>query len=210
MSRRLLTSSGRIALLRVHVVQGLLFVVLAQFFAHAQRGAVTVPRALDQLTAEAETIVHGSVVSTKIEPHPKLRNLNTIVVSLKVHDTYKGTAGKSLRFRQYVWESPALEAAQYRKGQELLLFLGPVSEYGLSSPVGLEQGRFRILRTGKSAPTTLNGRGNAGLFNSVLARAKAHNLTLSSRTAEIAQRNQAAPLRLSDLEDAIRSFVGAH
>jgi len=210
MSRHSLFSSRCLFVFALVAALAWLFLSLSALSAHAQRGAVTVPRALDQLTAEAETIVHGSIVSAKIEPHPKLRNLDTIVVSLKVQDTYKGTAGKSFVFRQYVWENPAFEASQYRKGQELLLFLGPVSDYGLSSPVGLEQGRFQILRTAKSAPKALNGRGNAGLFNAVLARAKAHNLTLSSRTAEMAQRNQPGSLRLSDLEDAIRTFAGKH
>jgi hypothetical protein len=169
---------------------------------------MTVPRALDQLTSEAETIVHGSVVDARIEPHPKLKNLTTIVVSLRVQDTYKGTIRKSFSFRQYVWENPGREISTYRKGQEMILFLGPVSEYGLSSPVGLEQGRFQVLRNGKSAATALNGRGNAGLFNAVAQRAAAHQVALSARTADLARRNQAGPIALTDLEDAIRTFAG--
>ena len=208
MSRRLLTPFGWITPRRSLFVLSLLCFCVAPFAAHAQRSAVTIPRALDQLTAEADTIVHASVVTTKIEPHPKLRNLNTIVVTLQVQDTYKGTARKSLVFRQYIWENPNLEASQYRKGQELILFLGPVSEYGLSSPVGLEQGRFRILREGKSGPTAVNGRGNAGLFTSMVTRAKAQNITLSPRTSELAQRNAGGAIRLADMEDAIRTFVG--
>jgi hypothetical protein len=176
---------------------------------NAQHGAFTLARGLDQLTEEADVIVHGYVTSTRIEPHPQLRNLNTIVVSLEVKDTYKGKSQKSLTFRQYVWDpDPQRELAEYGKHQELVLFLGPVSEYGLTSPVGLEQGRFRVYADQNKQVVAANGRGNRGLFNSVVQRARARGVTLTPRTLQIAQKTPASPLRLSDLEDAIRTFAG--
>ena len=176
---------------------------------HAQHGALTSGRGLDQLTEEADIIVHGYVTSTRIERHPQLRNLNTIVVSLEVKDTYKGTPQKSLTFRQYVWDlDPQRELAEYGKHQELVLFLGPVSEYGLTSPVGLEQGRFRVYADQKKHVVASNGRGNFGLFKSVVARAKTRGVTLTPRTLQLAQQTQPSPVLLSDLEDAIRTFVG--
>jgi hypothetical protein len=191
-----------------------LYLLLALIFflptdSHGQHGARTITRGIDQLTEEADVIVHGYVISTRIEPHPQLRNLNTIVVSLEVKDTYKGKAGKSLIFRQFVWDpDPQRELAEYGKHQELILFLGPVSEYGLTSPVGLEQGRFRIYADQKKQVVAANGRGNLGLFHAVVTRARAHGVTLSPRTLKIAQQTPAAPLLLSDLEDAIRTFAG--
>jgi len=177
----------------------------------AQHGALTIGRGLDQLTEEADVIVHGYVTSTRIERHPQLHNLNTIVVSLEVKDTYKGTPQKKLTFRQYVWDpDPQRELAEYGKHQELVLFLGPVSEYGLTSPVGLEQGRFRVYADQKKHVVATNGRGNLGLFKSVVARARTRGLTLTPRTLQLAQQTQASPLLLSDLEDAIRTFAGAH
>ena len=176
---------------------------------HGQHGARTIARGLDQLTEEADVIVHGYVTSTHIEPHPQLRNLNTIVVSLEVKDTYKGKSAKSLTFRQYVWDpDPQRELAEYGKHQELILFLVPVSEYGLTSPVGLEQGRFRIYADQKKQMLAANGRGNVGLFHSVVTRANARGVTLSARTLQMARQTQASPLPLKDLEDAIRTFVG--
>jgi hypothetical protein len=83
---------------------------------HGQHSARTISRGLDQLTDEADVIVHGYVSTIRIEPHPQRQNLNTILVTLEVKDTYKGTAHKSLTFRQYVWDSdPQRELAQYRK-----------------------------------------------------------------------------------------------
>src|ERR1700751_888208 len=170
---------------------------------HAQHGALTVGRGIDKLTEEADVIVHGYVTSTRIEPHPQLRNLNTIVVSLEVKDTYKGTPRKTLTFRQYVWDpDPQRELAEYGKHQELVLFLGPISEEGRTSPVGLEQGRFRVYADQEKHVDVSNGRGNFGLFKSVVPRAKARGVTLAPRPLQLAQQPQPSPLLLSDLEDA--------
>jgi len=176
---------------------------------HAQRGALTVPHALDQLTQQADVIFRGSVISTKVEPHPRLTNLMTVVVSMRVAETMKGLPRKSIEFRQYIWDRrDQLDAAQYSKGEELVLFLGPVSEYGLTSPVGLEQGRFRVLRGNGGQVLAVNGRGNLGLFDAVGKRAQTLGLQLTPRVAALIRKPQAGPIPLSDLEDAIRTFKG--
>jgi len=175
----------------------------------AQTGARTVARSLDQLTKEADVIVHGYVTSVKLEPHPQLRNLTTTVVSIDVKDIYKGKPRKSIVFRQYVWDIvPHRNASEYSKGEELVLLLGPVSEYGLTSPVGLEQGRFRVYTDSRGQTVTVNGRGNRDLFRSVLERANAQGIQLSPRTAAMASHGQGGPVPLADLGDAIRTFAG--
>ena len=174
---------------------------------YAQHGARTLPLGLDQLTQEADVIVRGYVISTKFEPHPQLSNLTTVVVSMSVTETVKGTPRKSLVFRQYVWDvHDQLDTAEYRKGDELLLLLAPVSQYGLTSPVGLEQGRFQILRDKKGQAVAVNGRGNFGLFDSVERRAQAQGMQLSPRVTSLVRRTNSGPMPLSDLEDAIRAF----
>lgn len=178
--------------------------------AAGQRGALTAPRGLDQLSREAQVIVHGYVTSAKVEPHPQLKNLMTVVISLQVEDTLKGPARKSLQFRQYIWDlRDQLDGASYAKGQEWLLLLGPVSPYGLTSPVGLEQGRFRILRDASGQATAVNGRGNVGLFQATAQRAQAQGMKLSPRVSALTRQTGAAPVPLSDLKDAIRAFAGA-
>ena len=175
---------------------------------HSQGGARTVPRALDQLVEEADLIVHGYVVSAKIEPHPQLHNLMTVVVTMSVKDTYKGAPRKSLVFRQYVWDIDRRhDLSEYGKGEELILLLGPVSEYGLTSPVGLEQGRFRIVGDRDHPPTAVNGRGNVGLFDHVEERARKQGLRLSQHTAALVKEHGAGPVLLADLEDAIRTLA---
>lgn len=197
----------RHALLSLCVVSILTLCLHSSSF--AQSSARTIPQALDQLTTEADVIVHGYVTSVELQPHPQLRNLMTLVVTMSVVETYKGPARRTISFRQYVWDlNPQWPAAEYGKGQELLLLLRPVSEYGLTSPVGLEQGRFLISTDRKGHVTAVNGRGNVGLFDSVVQRAQARSLHLSPRILTVARQHRAGPVPLSDLQEAIRSFVG--
>lgn len=153
-------------------------------------------------------IVHGHVVSAKVEPHPQLRNLMTVLVTMQVEETLKGTAGKSFQFRQYIWDlRDQIDAARYGKGEDLLLMLGPVSQYGLTSPVGLQQGRFRITHDAGGQAMAVNGNGNLRLFEGTEQRAQARSLKLSSRVSSLARQPKSGPVPLSDLEDAIRTFA---
>lgn len=173
----------------------------------AQRGALTTPRTIDELSQEATLIVHGYVVSTKVEPHPQLSNLMTVLVTMKVEETLKGSPQKSLQFRQYIWDMrDQLDAAQYAKNEDLVLLLGPVSQYGLRSPVGLDQGRFRVTRDNKGQSLAVNGRGNLRLFEAADQRAQASGIKLSARVSALAKQNSPGPVPLTDLEDAIRTF----
>jgi hypothetical protein len=182
--------------------------LLFQSKAHAQFGVRTVGRGLDELTQEAGTIVHGGIVSVKVEPHPQLRNLMTLVVTMNVSDTYKGAAAKTFTFRQYVpGLDPQRAANQYGKGQEVVLFLMPVSEYGLTSPAGLEQGKFIVSRDAKGKAVAVNGRNNIGLLQSAAVRAQSQGIQLTPHMASVSKQHTVGPLQLTDLEEAIRTFA---
>lgn len=177
--------------------------------AQAQRGALTVQQSLDALTDRAETIVRGHVMSTRVEPHPQFRNLQTLVVEMSVDSVLKGKVDKTFTYRQYIWDlRDKLDAAGYKKGQELLLLLNPVSELGLTSPAGMEQGRFRILRSEGKA-VAVNGAQNRRLFSGVQQAAAKKGVTLSARVKSMVQKQTAGPVALEDLEEAIRSLTGA-
>lgn len=193
-----------------HPLLALSFVTLTAAPSFAQRGAMTAPQSIDQLSQEATLIVRGYVSSAKVEPHPQLRNLMTVLVTMSVEETLKGAPQKSLQFRQYIWDMrDQLDAAQYLKSEELLLLLGPVSQYGLRSPVGLEQGRFHIIRDGKAEPMALSGTGNLHLFTATQERAQKSGIKLSARVMALATKSAASPgpVPLADLENAIRSFA---
>lgn len=175
----------------------------------AQRGALTASQNLSQLMEESAVIVRGHVASAKVEPHPELTGLWTVVITLRVHETMKGQVGETYQFRQYIWDlRDRQDAAGYAKGQELLLFLTAPSPYGLSSPVGLEQGRFRITRDREGTRYAVNGRGNAGLFRELKPELERRRLSLSPRLSQLTTQHRRGPIALDDFRELVRQVAG--
>jgi hypothetical protein len=172
----------------------------------AQRGALTASRSLDELAVKAETIVQGTVIAARVEPHPQYANLMTVVVKLAVSDTLKGTPRKTLEFRQFIWDiRDRFDAAGYRKGEELLLLLNPVAAAsGLTSPVGLGQGRFHISRDASGRLSAANETANAGLFRATEQRAAASGMKLSPRALATIRATDATLLPLDNLKELLR------
>lgn len=176
----------------------------------AQRGAQTISADLGHLVQGAGTILRGHVISATIAPHPQFTNLQTVVVTISVVKVMKGQAAITYTFRQFVWDArDVADAAGYRKSGELLLFLNPVSPYGLTSPVGLDQGRFRIVRDSKGQAFALNGRDNFGLFDQVLSQAASRGISFSKQTQAMMVK-PAGKVPLDSFEDAITTLLGAN
>ena len=172
----------------------------------AQRGALTLPRNLDELTDRAQDIVRGTVTDARIERHPELSNLDTIVVTLRLKETLKGDAQSTYTFRQYIWDlRDRQDAAGYRKGQHLLLLMNAPSRYGLTSPVGLEQGRFRIQRDRAGREVALNGAGNSRLFER-LRQPSAKPAALTLQQESLVAKHRSGPIALDELSGMIRAF----
>lgn len=156
---------------------------------------------LSELTQEAGRIVHGNVVSSRIEAHPKYKNLKTVVVTMQVRDTLKGKAEKQFSFRQFVFGWG--RSAGYAKGREVVLFLRPVNEEGVTAPAGGDQGIVQVERE--------QGREYAsGMQRKVVLDA----------VSELARRNKAAPpsfraaqlqqsprVTLEDFKEVVREFA---
>lgn len=150
----------------------------------------------------------GNVVSAVLEPHPQFQNIQTVVVTIAVAKTFKGPASRTLTFRQFVWDPrERLSPAGYHKTEELVLFLNPVSEYGLTSPVGMEQGQFHVLRDAKGNQYALNGRGNIGLFSGVLSSGTVNGVRLSAQARTMLSR-PGGKVSLGSFEEVIQALVG--
>ena len=181
---------------------------LAAAPAGAQHGAITIPRNLDQLTDRASDIVRGTVVSAEVEKHPELSNLDTVVVTLQLTDTLKGAAQGTFTFRQYIWDiRDNLDAAGYRKGQDLLLLMIAPSRYGLSSPAGMDQGRFRIQRDPSGREMAVNGTGNARLFDGLDPAADEAGVALTPKQAGLVAKHRRGPVELDELTAMIRVYA---
>ena len=174
----------------------------------AQRGALTIPRSLDELVDRAATIVRGNVVHAAVQPHPKFANVQTLVVTVRVRETLKGQAKKYFTFRQYIWDvRDRFDTAGYRKGQHLLLLMHGPSRYGLSSPVGLEQGRFRILRDQVGKEYAVNGRANVGLFREMAPRLQQRGVDLQPVMARLVSQHRKGPVKLDELTNLVRTIT---
>jgi len=178
----------------------------------AQRGALTIPLTVDQLVDQADRIVEGSIVSAKIEPHPQYPNLNTAVITVNVKKTLKGTAEGLHTYRQYLWNIRDLQdGAGYQKGSNVLLMLNQTSAIGLTSPVGLTQGRFRIL-TVQGEQVAINGHGNYNLFTDTAAKLQRKGVTLDARLAQVVatQEEVGGPVELEAFESLISALAGGN
>lgn len=177
--------------------------------AWAQQGALTVPRNLQQLTDRAATIVRGNVVSARMERHPEL-GLPVLVVTMNVRETIKGPHRQTFAFQQYLWDvRDRVNFAQYRKGDDMLLFMIEPSAYGLSSPAGMEQGRFRITRDANGRELASNGYGNARLFDGLSENAARDGTVLSLTSAALLQRRTAGPVDAGQLTGLVRELASA-
>jgi hypothetical protein len=176
--------------------------------AFAQDGALRVHRDIVDLTDEAEVIVHGTILAAVVEPHPQYKNLSTVRVTMSVADCLKGGALKSYTFRQYIWDMRAIKGnGGYHKGEELLLFLRPVSSYGLTSPAGLQQGRFEVSRDANGQLQAMNAEHNAGLFDNLAAKARQRRTALPLASQKLAAQSP-GPVQLSDLQQVVRALAG--
>ena len=181
-------------------------VVLLSLAASAQRGAVVLSRNLAELTAQAETIVVARVAFAEVKSHPQFHNLQTVVVTLRVDETLKGIPQQALTFRQFIWDPRDIaDRAAYRRGDEVLLLLNKVNAYQLTSPAGLNQGRFEIRRDAAGKGYAVNGNGNQGLFDGMTPVATA----LSARSRAVIAKAQtiAGPVALDDLRQTILDLV---
>lgn len=122
-----------------------LFLAVASSTARATEVA---QRSLRQLTADAPTIVHGTVVSSSSH-WTKNHSLIVTDVRLRVDDVLKGQAGPEVVFTQPGGTVGALRveadgAAGFRDGEEAVLFLAS-SPRGVVHVVGLMEGRFDVV-----------------------------------------------------------------
>lgn len=174
----------------------------------AQQSALTIPRNLEQLTDRSAVIVRGNVISARMEKHPELTNLDTVVVRLRVRETLKGSAGETFTFRQYVWDlRDRMNAVGYKKGQDVLLMMIEPSRYGLSSPAGMEQGRFRIERDASGREFAVNSRNNLRLFDGVGAQMAKEGAVLSPASASLVAKHRRGPVEFRELAALIRELA---
>jgi len=176
--------------------------------ASAQSRAITLPRNLGELVTESQMVVQGRVTSVTLEPHEQLKNLMTVVVTLQVEETLKGENLKTLTFRQAVIDKrDQQQYLGYRTGQHVLLVLIKPSKFGLTSPAGMEQGRFLIEPQGAGKLSATNGFGNAGLFRGLNSQLQAKSIPVAPEVREMITKRGTGPVSLEHLKRLIRTIA---
>ena len=167
-------------------------------------GAASVERInLFEMVRVADRIFWGRCLQAESGREPST-GLAATTYTFEVLRGLKGAhAGDSIRFRQ-LSGGPAggiRGLPEFSAGQEILLFLYPDSRLGLTSPVGLAQGMFRVGKGGRGAQFVLNRVGNANLLD----RASSGQIRGPTLSAEDeAALRPGAPISLDRFESVVR------
>lgn len=162
---------------------------------------------LANLVQGADIIVQGRVTEVRYEGLPGYPHISTARVTLEVERMLRGPAGKQYTFREFLLPANRARGKRgYAVGQRLLLFLPEPSQYGLSSPLGGEQGRFRIQPDQRGNVVVANEFGNLGLFHNVAESAAQSSLSLSSEELRVAGTAR-GPVRLDDFVSLVEQLA---
>ncbi len=152
---------------------------------------------LVEMVELAGRVFRGRCVSAQQVVHESL-GLPVMEYTFMVEDGIKGVAdGQTIKFRQALLGA---DIPLYRPGQELMLFLHPESKIGLTSPVGMGQGMFRVSKSGPGDVTVLNALGNRNLAYNLSAQ-QLQSPGLSAGQMERLRNSSAIPL--SDFRDMV-------
>ena len=169
-----------------------------------QQGTHVKQTNLEDLVRHSELIVRARVLEVRGEKHPSLPDTDTLLVRVRILETLKGKVDPIYSFRIFIFDATDVgKDLGYRVGSEMVLFLPPPSRYGFSSPVGLEQGRFRMQHDAAGNETVVNDLGNAGLFQGMEQRFQSMQgrIPEAARTAVLQHRGE--PIRYADFRELI-------
>ncbi len=162
---------------------------------------------LATLARRAAFILQGRVIEARYEAHPDYAHVPTVVVTLEVERVWRGAVGRRYTFRQFV-PSPRVPVGKhgYGLGDRLVLFLPAPSQYGLSTPLGGEQGRFHVFRDLSGNSLVANEFNNAGLFRNFQEETAREGVSLSSAESRIASVVR-GPMRLEDFVSLVKKLT---
>jgi hypothetical protein len=163
---------------------------------------------LPYLAQRADVIVQGKVISVKNENLPRFRNFPIVEVTLEVENMLRGPSKqRTYTFREAVFGFKTNRGKQdYQVGKRLILFLHAPSALGLSSPIGIGQGRFQIGRNAGSGETISNETGNSGLFNAVGKKTAKEGKKLTPEQLRVASTKR-GPVQLNDFISLTKNLM---
>jgi hypothetical protein len=179
---------------------------------------------LEQLCQRANKIFRGTVLSARVGTvEAGGTQIPMVTYRIEVSESFKGEyqtiKGRSIAEVRMVGKPAAVasgskqlfplmrDVPHLKVGETYLLLTTAPSVAGLSTTVGLGQGRFRL--TGKSGhEEAVNDFGNRGLFGGTSLERPSPLAT--AKTAAAGPSSAGGPVSYSLLADRIRAIVGAH
>ena len=130
-----------------------------------------------ELANRAEKIFTAKILSIQFSTikGPSGKLIPCTVYRAKVEHVLKGNEHEEITFRflgssqmkvqgNYGFKLQISGIPIYRLNEEILLFLSKESAIGLSAPIGLYQGSFKVYKSITGKQMVVNGNNNAGLF----------------------------------------------
>ena len=162
------------------------------------------PINIEEMTERAATIFAGRCLNVRVEHDPKLGR-DVTAATFRVERSIKGTAGTTITVRMPWASMVAIPSGvpSFARGDEVVLFLYGESATGMRAPVGLGQGRFRILTYKHGRRMAMNDVGNRNLMHGVSASAR-------ERLAGIPGLSREGILNPETLLESVDGLVRAH
>lgn len=163
---------------------------------------------LVEMSQRAAVILEGQVTAVRYEPLPGYPHIDTVLVTLRVDQSLKGPLGQTYSFREFIppGQSRMVRKRSYTVGQRLILFLPAPSQYGLSNPLGRQQGTFHITEDSHGNKFVVNEAGNAQLFAGVQEAVAKAGKTLPRHLAEL-QSQPRGPVPLETFVSVVKELA---
>lgn len=151
------------------IVPGSILVFLIAFLSISSAVAIKVkPLSLDKITSSAEYVFEGRCIDAKTGKD-EVTGMIVTWYTFEVISPVKGKLDKTFTFKQLGGDgesrSLSVPITKYEKGEHMILFLYPKSEIGLTSSVGMNQGKFSINKIeGTDVQYVSNGMNGMTLF----------------------------------------------
>jgi len=167
---------------------------------------------LEQMTQRATRIFSGRCTQTRVEYDAALGR-NITAATFRVQRVVKGVSETIVTVRMLsdggaTNDSPA-GVPVFHRGEEVVLFLYGESSLGLSSTVGLGQGRFAVLTDKQGRRVALNAVGNRNLMRELRPAARERLRGLRQNAEDEADAADLDPSSLLDMAEALVSAVPA-
>jgi hypothetical protein len=167
------------------------------------------------MTERAARIFSGRCTSASVVFDATLGR-DVTVATFRVDRAIKGVADRTVTVRMLgaaAANGPSREgrdaASPFRKGEDVVLFLYGESAQGLSSPVGLGQGHFRVVNDKKGRKHAFNEFGNRGLLSDLRPETRARLSRGPDRPEDAPTPTRDDVLDPAGLLDAAASIVAA-